>query len=182
MKKEEYLDIVDENDKVIDRDTRKNIYRKRIDSQVRVVNVFILNSEGKLLLPKRSINRRTFPGCYDFSCGEHVLSGEKYYEVALRGVREELGLEGVELIELGKFTPRDGVSCFMKVYKVIHDGEINNYDTDGIDRLFWYSLDKVRKTIMKDKKKFKDDFSIVLEKFANQLKNITSKKQNLGRS
>ena len=43
MKKEEYSDIVDENDRVIGKDTRKNVYRKRIDFRIRVVNVFVFN-------------------------------------------------------------------------------------------------------------------------------------------
>lgn len=96
----EYLDIVDENDKVIGKDTRKNIYIKGLEHNVRVVNIFIFNSEGKLLLPKRSMNRKIFPGCFDFSCGEHVVSGEDYYGAAKRGLEEELGIKNMRLIEL----------------------------------------------------------------------------------
>ncbi len=161
--KDEYLDIVDEGDNVKGKDTRENIWKRGLEHNVRVVNIFIFNSKGELLLPKRSMNRRIFPGCYDFSCGEHLQAGEDYYSAALRGLKEELGITGLELVELGKIIPKQGVNCFMKVYKLVYEGEINNYDKDGIDNLFWYDLKKIKQMIKKDKNKFKADFPIVLE-------------------
>ncbi len=79
---EEYLDIVDENDKVIGKDIRENIYAKGLDHDIREINIFVFNSQCKLLLPKRSMDRRIFPGCFDFSCGEHVVSGEDYNQAS----------------------------------------------------------------------------------------------------
>lgn len=93
---DEYLDIVDENDNVIGKDTRENIYNNGLEHNVRVINIFVFNSEGKLLLPKKSIKSRFFPGRFDFSCGEHVVSGEDYYQAAIRGLEEELGIKGEE--------------------------------------------------------------------------------------
>lgn len=161
--KEEYLDIVDENDNVIGKDTRENIWKRGLEHNVRVVNIFIFSSKGGLLLPKRSMNRRIFPGCYDFSCGECVLAGEDYYDAAVRGLKEELGITNPRLVELGKITPKEGVSCFMKVYKLTYNGEINNYDENGIDNLFWHDLATIKQMVKKDKNKFKADFPIVLE-------------------
>ncbi len=160
---EEYLNIVDENDNVIDKDTRESIWKRGLEHNVRVVNIFVFNTKGKLLLPKRSMNRKIFPGCFDFSCGEHVLAGENYYDAAIRGLKEELGIVDVKLIELGKLTLEEGVNCFMKVYQLIHDGEINNYDKNGIDNLFWFDLSTVKQMVEKDKNKFKKDFPIVLD-------------------
>jgi len=160
--RQEYLDIVDENDKVIGKDLRENIWKKGLEHNVRVVNIFVFNKEGKLLLPERSMNRRIFPGCFDFSCGEHVLAGEDYYDAAIRGLKEELGIENPKLIELGKLTPKDGVSCFMKVYKVIYDGKIKKYDKDGIEDLAFYDLKTIERMVKENKNKFKPDFPEVL--------------------
>lgn len=167
---EEYLDIVDENDKVIGKDTRENIYTKGLEHNVRVVNIFVFNSEGKLLLPKKEKNAKFNPGRFDFSCGEHVVSGEDYYQAAKRGLKEELGIKDVELAELGKLTPKDGVSCFMKVYELEYNKEISNYDKVGIDKLYWCDLAKVRQMISEDKNKFKGDFAEVLERYVNKFK------------
>ncbi len=159
---EEYLDIVDENDKVVGRDTRENIYSKGLEHNVRVVNIFVFNFEGKLLLPKKTMGSKYFPGRFDFSCGEHVVSGEDYDQAAKRGIEEELGIKDAELIELGKLTPKDDVSCFMKVYELEYNKEIVNYDRAGIDKLYWCDLKKVRQMVSEDKNKFKGDFPEVL--------------------
>jgi isopentenyl-diphosphate delta-isomerase len=159
---DEYLDIVDDNDNVIGRDLRNKIYADGRNHNVRAVNVFIFNAEGKLLLPKRTMNRRIFPGCFDFSCGEHVMSGEDYYQAAERGIKEELDISGEKLTEIGRLTPKNGVSCFMKVYLLNYNKEIMNYDKDGIDKLYWCSLEKIKQLVDKDKSKFKGDFPAVL--------------------
>ncbi len=168
---DEYLDIVDENDKAVGKDWRNSIYAKGLNHNIRAVNVFIFNSDGKLLVPKRSMNRRIYPGCFDFSCAEHVSSGEDYYQAAKRGLEEELGIRDINLIELGRLTPKDGVSCFMKVYKSEYNEDITNYDKDGIDELFWYSLEEVKQIIAEDKTKFKGDFLEVLEWYDKKFNN-----------
>lgn len=167
---DEYLDIIDNNDKVIGKDLRDNIYAKGLNHYIRAVNIFIFNSEGKLLLPKRAMNRRIFPGCFDFSCGEHVASGEDYYQAAKRGLEEELGIKSAELIELGKLTPKDGVSCFMKIYKLEYNKAAVNYDKAGIDKLYWCDLEKVKQMIAEDKTKFKGDFPEVLNWYIKKFK------------
>jgi len=106
MEDEEYLDIVDRNDKVVGRDTRNNIWKRGLEHNVRVVNIFVLNAENKILLPTRSMKKKIFPGCYDFSCGEHVRSGESYLEAAKRGLNEELSIKEAKIQELGKMTPK----------------------------------------------------------------------------
>lgn len=73
----EYLDLVDENDNVIGKEDRNIIYKKDLNN-FRVINIMIINSENKIIVPKRSGNRRLFPNCYDCSVGGHVSSGETY--------------------------------------------------------------------------------------------------------
>ena len=38
---EEYLDIADEDDNVIGKDTRENIWKRGLEHNVRVVNIFV---------------------------------------------------------------------------------------------------------------------------------------------
>ncbi len=168
--KEEYLDIVDKDDNIIGKDTRNNIWNRGLERNVKVVNILIFNSKNELLLPKRSMNRKIFPGCYDFSCGEHVMAGEKYYDAAVRGLREELGIKNANPTKLGKLTPKENVRCFMEVYKFTYNDEINNYDKDGIDSLLWHDLDIVKQMIKKDETKFKADFQVVLDWFIKNFK------------
>jgi isopentenyl-diphosphate delta-isomerase len=161
---EEYLDIVDVNDDVVGKEERDSLKDKGLEHNIRVVNIFVFNPKGELLLPKRSMNRRIFPGCYDFSCGEYVVSGEGYYDAAVRGLKEELNISDAQPIEIIKLTPADGVSSFMKVYKLDYNQDIVSFDEDGIEALYWYDLDSVKKMISEDKTKFKADMPIIFDK------------------
>ncbi len=58
-----------------------------------VVHVCILNSEGEMLVQKRSMRKDSFPGMWDVSAAGSALSGEDSRAAAARELREELGLE-----------------------------------------------------------------------------------------
>ncbi|MCG2685844.1 NUDIX domain-containing protein [Candidatus Parcubacteria bacterium] len=164
----EYLDLVDEKDKIIGKEDRDVIYAKGLRNY-RVVNIFVFNSDGEVLLPKRDSTRRIFPNCYDFSCGEHVKSGETYEQAARRGLKEELNLTNVELLPVGKLTPKDGVSSFMKVYKLIYGGRISPNKHEGVESINFYPLDKIKSMISKDPKMFKDDIPKVINLLGDSL-------------
>jgi len=157
----EYLDLVDNDDNVIGKEDRNAIYTTGLRNY-RVVNIFVLNSEGEILLPKRDSTRRIFPNCYDFSCGEHVKSGETYEQAAIRGLKEELNLSDLKLIPVGKLTPQNGVSSFMKIYKVINPRRISPNKHEGIESIDFYPFDTIKNMISKNPKMFKDDIPKVI--------------------
>ena len=80
---DEYLDLVDENDNVIGKEKRSIVYSKGLNN-FRVVNLFIVNSEGKIWIPRRGPHKRIFPSALDMSMGGHVDSGETYEQAFKR--------------------------------------------------------------------------------------------------
>lgn len=63
------------------------------------VHIFITRKNGEsyeILLQKRSMNKDSFPGCYDISSAGHVSAGQDYLEAALRELEEELGITASE--------------------------------------------------------------------------------------
>jgi len=70
----------------------------------RAVNVFLFRSDGRLLIQKRSGSKDICPDAWDLSTAEHLKPGETYSEAAIRGVREELGIELTDLEPLGDVT------------------------------------------------------------------------------
>ena len=84
----ECMDVVDERNNVLYQETRENIHRTGLLHMG--VHVLIFNSDRRMLLPVRSPDKDTFPGCYDTSLSEHCNAGETYDETVRRGLMEEL--------------------------------------------------------------------------------------------
>ncbi len=153
----EYLDLVDKNDNVIGKEDRNIIYKNNWRN-FRVINIMIFTSDNKIIVPKRSANRKVFPNCYDCSVGGHVSSGETYEEAAYRELEEELGITDVKLEEIGYFKPYDiDTSAFSKMYKLVYDGKLN-YDKDGIQQIYYMKKEEIRKLIDDNPLQFKGDY------------------------
>ena len=158
----EFFDIVNEKDEVIGRITENNQNTVK-PSQLRFINIIIINEDNKIIVPQRSSNRKIFPNCYDFSVGGHVNSGENYEEAAYRELKEELGITNVKLQEVAYFSPYTSDSnTFQKVYILKYNKEISNYDTDGIQKIYYLSSKKIKMLIDEEPKLFKSDYSVVM--------------------
>ncbi|MBD2255162.1 NUDIX hydrolase [Nostoc parmelioides] len=141
----EILDIVDESDCVIGQKRRSEIYSQGL-CNFRVVNSFVVNSLGKLWIPRRSAQKRIFPLCLDVSMGGHVESGETYEDALQRELEEELNLDlnMVNTQLLGYLTPyKYQVSAFMKVYEIRLDYEPDYNQNDFIESFWLYPSDLI---------------------------------------
>lgn len=164
----EFFDIVNEKDEIVGKikEDEQNIVKP---SQLRFINIIIINKDNMILVPKRSSNRKIFPNCYDFSVGGHVNSGENYEEAAYRELKEELGIEGVKLQEIVYFSPFSSNSnTFQKVYLLEYNGEIYNYDRDGIEKIYYKSNQEIQELMKSNPSLFKTDYSVVMEYIFNK--------------
>ncbi len=60
-------------------------------------SVFLFNDRGELLLQRRALSKKTWPGVWSNSCCGHVMLHEKTIDAAKRRLKFELGVAGVEL-------------------------------------------------------------------------------------
>src|SRR5689334_18473687 len=97
---DELLDIVNDEDIVIDQKMRSTVHE--LGLQHRGVHVLLFTRDGKLLVQKRSADRAACPSSLDCSVSEHVKAGESYVDAALRGMKEEMGLEEIDIHPLAK--------------------------------------------------------------------------------
>jgi isopentenyl-diphosphate Delta-isomerase len=86
----EWLDVVDDRNRVIGAATRREIHARRL--RHRAVHVLLFDPAGRLYVQQRSATKDSFPLCFDSSASGHVDRGEEYDACAARELREELGL------------------------------------------------------------------------------------------
>jgi isopentenyl-diphosphate Delta-isomerase len=105
---EEIFDVVNDDDLVIGRASRSVVHATGL--QHRGVHIFLFTPEGKMLVQQRSEDRHASPSSLDCSVSEHVQAGEVYLTAARRGLKEELGLEGIDLEPIVTFKMTYGLS------------------------------------------------------------------------
>lgn len=162
---DEILDIVDRSDSVIGQKRRSEVYAAGM-ANFRVVNAFLINSNGQLWLPRRSAQKRIFPLGLDMSMGGHVESGESYEAAFRRELNEELNLDLDRLCwrQLGKLTPHeDHVSAFMTVYEISSDST-PQFNRDDFIEAFWLMPEEAL-TRIEQGEFAKDDLPILIRQF-----------------
>lgn len=163
----EFFDIVNQNDEVIGK-IKENEQKNIRPNQLRFINILIFNNENKILVPKRSSNRKIFPNCYDFSVGGHVNSGETYEQAAYRELEEELGIKNVELNKVVYFNPYISESnTFQTVYTLNYNKAITNYDKDEIEDIFYFTKEEIKKIMNNKPNLFKTDYFVVMKYLFN---------------
>lgn len=130
--------VIDENDKKIGAETKKNCHlNKNIEKGLlhRAFSVFLFNTENKLLLQQRSDAKITFPGCFTNSCCSHPLSNPTELEendaigvrrAAQRRLKAELGISPEQV-------PPEEIKYLTRFhYKAQSDGIWGEHEIDYI--------------------------------------------------
>lgn len=157
---EEYIDLVNENDEVIGSEEKMIVYKSGTKN-FRTINVFFVNSNGEILIQRRSNNRKLFPGMWDFSAAGRIKSGEDYKHSAVRETEEELGVK-VPLKEVAYLSPyKLNISSFKKIFVAHYDGDFNNYDNDGIAELFYMNPEEIKNKLEEADNLFLPDYKEV---------------------
>lgn len=141
---DELLDIVNENDEIIGQAPRPVIHQRGLWH--RGAHVFLFNETGEMLIQRRSADRAYAPSLLDCSVSEHVTAGEGYLEAAVRGMKEELGVEGIEVRRIGKIQMEYGPND--NEISEIYEGRLNGgnirFDPGEISEVKFMSLDEIR--------------------------------------
>ena len=155
-------------------DNKRQFLRKTSDRSEKIVGEFrqsahtwIMNSEGKFLMQKRSPNKKTFPNMWSQN-GGGVDTNETPLQGALRECKEELGItipeENIELI-LSFKRKYD----FVDVWLAKMDIEINNLvlQKEEVSEVQWFSVDDLK--LMLKNNKLAYSIEIYFDMFINLL-------------
>ncbi|HRZ34059.1 MAG TPA: NUDIX domain-containing protein [Candidatus Moranbacteria bacterium] len=157
------LNVVDENDNVIGKDTRENIHKDGLLH--REIAIWIFNNKEEIIFQKRSLTKEKDPGLLSGSCAGHVDENENYDQAAIRELEEETGIRAKkeDLIFLEKFKIGDSNSRsnsannhFKKVYAYHFTGksaDLKIEEGEATSLEFW-PIDKVLNLNEEEKKEF----------------------------
>ena len=87
----EMFDELDENGRYVGRTISRDMAHK-IGAWHRAVLIFLVNDKNQILMQKRSMNKKQWPGCWDGTGGGHVDAGEIGIFSVVRELGEELGV------------------------------------------------------------------------------------------
>ena len=151
---EEILDIVNEDEENIGQESRRIVHQTGLWH--RGVHVFLFTSDGRLLVQKRSKAQDTYPGALDCSVSEHLKVGESYLEGANRGLREELGIERVQLHRLVRFKmnygPNDNEFC--ELYEAVYCDELLTINHNEIEWVAKYTIPELEEMVVSEPRSF----------------------------
>jgi isopentenyl-diphosphate delta-isomerase len=142
MSQEEYVVLVDEQNKPIGKALKSVIHTKNTPLH-RGFSVFLFNSKKQLLLQQRSSTKKTWPLVWSNSCCGHPLPNESVLDAAYRRLDLELGLKPFQIKNLSIKIPdyryrfeRNGVTeneiCpilvgFLEDSPILNPAEVENY-------------------------------------------------------
>lgn len=161
----ELLDVIDENDNVIGREERDICLEKKLLH--RGVHIFIFNSEGELLLQKRSMQKKTYPGAWTSSCSGHVSAGQTYEEAAVRELEEELGIKVGEkdlrvIIKFLDPNPVDTELCML--YEISHEGPFD-FGREEVSEVKFLPVKEIQEELKNFSENYTPDFALAFSKF-----------------
>ncbi len=178
---EEIFDVVNENDEVIGRATRKEVHEKGLPH--RAVVLFFVKGEN-LILQRRSQRVAASKGALGVSVGGHVLQGEDYIDALIRECKEETGLaiQAQNLRELGRFYSNHRGAygdvdhlAFHKIYVHEFNGEINQLMPDK-EEVIAYEEVPVAKVFSPDFENEKYSLALTDEQLVRALKKYYEEK------
>jgi 16S rRNA (adenine1518-N6/adenine1519-N6)-dimethyltransferase len=157
----EFLDVVNDRDKVVGRASMKDIYQKSLTH--RIVHVFILNDNGDIALQLRSRSKKFLPLHWCTTAGGHVQSGETYEVAARRELKEEVGVTGnLKPVGKDKYVGSMAPPKLLSTYIMKHNGPFTV--NSEVEKVEFFGIEKIREMI-DNGEKFHPELKFLLDKY-----------------
>ena len=158
---QEKLNIVDENDNIVGKESREKIHKEGLLH--REINVWFYNKKGEVIFQKRAMDQDTNPGLLDATAGGHTDLGEDYDKAAIREIGEETGLKldlnQLRFIKKVKFQSIDKQTDainnrFQHHYVYEYNDDINKLLVSEGQGFELWPIEKILNVSEEDKEKF----------------------------
>lgn len=139
----EYFPILDENGAIIGKATREHCHGGSFALHP-VVHLHLFDSDGRLLLQKRAMNKQIQPGKWDTSVGGHISFGETVDTALVRECKEEIGFMPKKAQLIYKYRMKSSVEEEMVfTFSAVYDGEKIKAQKSEIDEVRFYTAKEI---------------------------------------
>jgi len=166
--------IVDENDNEVGIEEKMEAHKEgRLH---RAFSIFIFNSNGELLIQKRSRSKYHSGGLWSNTCCSHPKPGESIEDAAHRRLREEMGFD-CDLKEVFHFIYRANLNNGLTEYELDHvfigkyDGEVNPNPSE-VEDWRWININDLKKDMEQNPNKYTVWFKIALDRVISLIPSI----------
>ncbi len=144
------LNVVDDKDKIIGKETRENIHKKGLLH--REVHVFFVTPQKEMIFERRSKQKEIYPGLLDACIGCHVERGDSYKKAAFNEIKNKTGLpiNVADLIFVDKEEIKSqplvkGIvnNAFKSKYLFIYDNAVTNLKSGTGEEFEAWPIDKL---------------------------------------
>lgn len=143
-RQDEQFIVVNEKDEIVGYQSRFKCHHDKSLIH-RAVDVVLFNKEGKIAMQKRSKDKDLYAGYYCVTAGGHVSKGDSWEQAAYRELKEEMGVEGIQLKKKETFIVHDEKETEMNTLFVgNYDGSFQ-YPRDEVESVHYYSKDEIKK-------------------------------------
>lgn len=166
---EALIQIVDENDQPVG---QASIDEAQTQGLIhRISSVMVENGAGQVLLQFRNANKETFPSCWDNSAAGHVDVGESYEIAAKREMAEEIGVQNVEVEEIGYYHTNSTfgerrLNRFEKAYRTVVDPNTTfRLQADEVSKVAWFDIEELKVQVVEHPEKFASGLIETVQRF-----------------
>ena len=166
------LILVNENDEPIGKMEKMEAHEKALLH--RAFSVFILNSDGEILMQQRALNKYHSAGLWTNTCCSHQFPNEKSLDAANRRLMEEMGISA-DLEFLFKFQYKAPFDNGLTEHEIDHvflgnSNELPKVNKKEVNDYKYMSVEKLKEDIDKKSEDYTVWFKIIFEKFNNYFK------------
>ena len=169
---EEQVVLISENDEVLGLMDKLQAHENGLLH--RAFSVFLFNEKGEVLLQKRAAEKYHSPNQWTNAVCSHPRAGETYLEAAQRRLKEELGIEAMELSPKFHFIYKADVGGKLWEHELDHvftgnyDGDFD-LNAEEVSEIRYITMEALDQEMESNPEHFTEWFKIILGEYKDRL-------------
>ena len=169
---EEQVVLISENDEVLGLMDKMQAHENGLLH--RAFSVFLFNEKGEVLLQKRAAEKYHSPNQWTNAVCSHPRDGETYLEGAQRRLKEELGIEAMELTPKFHFIYKADVGGNLWEHELDHvfTGNYNgnfSLNEEEVSEIRYITMEALDAEMESNPENFTEWFKIILGEYKDRL-------------